>query len=109
MTSRMLTGASYLINRPELLSFWYRQSRKNLIADNFWGTGIPGVVTFDDPPLITSGMVDVWTDDEGRLGWFQAIPDEKEETPRVERSRTPKSKSRTGVFCSPRLRSIRLR
>ncbi len=68
--------------RPELLSFWYRQSRKNLIADNFWGTGIPGVVTFDDPPLITSGMVDVWTDDEGRLGWFQAIPDEKEETPK---------------------------
>ncbi|MBV9886475.1 MAG: serine/threonine protein kinase [Acidobacteria bacterium] len=67
--------------RPELLSFWYRQSRKNLIADNFWGSGIPGVVTFDDPPMITSGMIDIWTDDEGRLGWFQAIPDEKEEPP----------------------------
>src|SRR5579863_9087349 len=64
--------------RPELLSFWYRQSRKNLIANNFWGSGVPGVVTFDDPPMITSGMIDVWTDDEGRLGWFQAIPDEKE-------------------------------
>ena len=38
---------------------------------------IPGVVTFDDPPMITSGMVDIWMDDEGRLGWFQAIPDEK--------------------------------
>lgn len=66
--------------RPELLSFWYRQSRKNLIPDRFWGNSIPGVVTFDDPPLITSGMVDVWTDNEGRLTWFQAIPDEKEET-----------------------------
>jgi hypothetical protein len=65
--------------RPELLSFWYRQSEKNLIADNFWGNGVPGVVTFDDPPMITSGMVDVWMDDEGKLGWFQAIPDEKEE------------------------------
>ncbi|HUE44508.1 MAG TPA: serine/threonine-protein kinase [Candidatus Sulfotelmatobacter sp.] len=65
--------------RPELLSFWYRQSRKILIPDRFWGNGVPGVVTFDDPPMITSGMVDVWTDDEGRLGWFQAIPDEKEE------------------------------
>ena len=67
--------------RPELLSFWYRQSQKNLIADKFWNNGIPGVVSFDDPPMITSGMVDVWTDDEGRLGWFQAIPDEKEEPP----------------------------
>jgi len=67
--------------RPELLSFWYRQSRKNLTPDRFWGNGVPGVVTFDDPPMITSGMVDVWMDDEGRLGWFQAIPDEKEEPP----------------------------
>jgi serine/threonine protein kinase len=67
--------------RPELLSFWYRQSEKNLIADTFWGNGIPGVVKFDDPPLITSGMVDIWMDDKGRLGWFQAIPDEKEEAP----------------------------
>ncbi len=67
--------------RPELLSFWYRQSEKNLIADSFWGNGIPGVVKFDDPPLITSGMVDVWMDDKGRLDWFQAIPDEKEEAP----------------------------
>ena len=67
--------------RPELLSFWYRQSEKILIPDKFWGNGIPGVVTFNDPPLITSGMVDVWMDDEGRLGWFQAIPDEKEEAP----------------------------
>jgi protein kinase-like protein/zinc ribbon protein len=67
--------------RPELLSFWYRQAQKELIPDNFWGNAIPGVVKFDDPPLITSGMVDVWMDDEGRLGWFQAIPDEKEGQP----------------------------
>jgi Protein kinase domain len=67
--------------RPELLSFWYRQSEKILIPDGFWGNAIPGVVTYDDPPMITSGMVDVWMDDEGRLGWFQAIPDEKEEAP----------------------------
>ncbi|HEX4378856.1 MAG TPA: serine/threonine-protein kinase, partial [Candidatus Acidoferrum sp.] len=67
--------------RPELLSFWYRQSEKILVPDGFWGNGIPGVVTYDDPPMITSGMVDVWMDDEGRLGWFQAIPDEKEEVP----------------------------
>jgi serine/threonine-protein kinase len=64
--------------RPELLSFWYRQSEKILIPDRFWGNAIPGVVTYDDPPMITSGMVDIWMDDEGRLGWFQAIPDEKE-------------------------------
>jgi hypothetical protein len=67
--------------RPELLSFWYRQSEKILIPDGFWGNAIPGVVTYDDPPMITSVMVDVWMDDEGRLGWFQAIPDEKEEAP----------------------------
>ncbi len=67
--------------RPELLSFWYRQSEKLLIPDGFWGNAIPGVVTFDDPPMITSGMVDLWMDDEGRLGWFQAIPDEKEDAP----------------------------
>jgi Protein kinase domain/zinc-ribbon domain len=67
--------------RPELLSFWYRQSEKILIPDGFWGNAIPGVVTYNDPSMITSGMVDIWMDDEGRLGWFQAIPDEKEESP----------------------------
>jgi hypothetical protein len=70
--------------RPELLLFWYRQSEKNLIADGFWGIGIPGVVTSEDPALITSGMVNVWLDDKGRLDWFQAIPDEKEELPASE-------------------------
>jgi hypothetical protein len=65
--------------RPTLLDFWYRQSQKNLIADQFWSNGVPGVVTSDDPPWITSGMVGVWIDDEGRLIWFQSIPDQKEE------------------------------
>lgn len=65
--------------RPALLDFWYRQSQKYLVADQFWNGSIPGVVTSDDPPSITSGMLGVWMDNEGRLIWFQAIPDQKEE------------------------------
>ena len=68
-----------LSENPSILRFWYRQSPKNLLAqDSFFP---PGVVTFNDPPAIFSGMINLRLDHTGRLLFFQAIPNEKEEHP----------------------------
>ena len=72
-----------LTARAPILLFWYRQSPEELRPKNVWGTSFtPGVVTFEDPEQTFSGMVNVQLDVNGRLVYFQAIPPEKEDTPK---------------------------
>jgi serine/threonine-protein kinase len=62
--------------RVPVLRYWYRQSPREMVASGFWSSLIPGVVKFNDPDPIQSGMVDLRTDPEGRLIFFQVIPPE---------------------------------
>jgi hypothetical protein len=59
----------------------YRQSPVDLDAERFHTFMTPGIVTFDDPPAIQSGMINVVLDAQGRLSYWQAIPDEVEPNP----------------------------
>ncbi len=71
-----------LPERPQLLQFWYREDPRGMTPNGFWNNSLtPGVVTFDDPPPILSGMINVKLDSEGRLTYFQAIPPERDDHP----------------------------
>ena len=70
-----------LSQRPQVLGYWYRQSPRLLDTERMQGFMYPGIVTFDDPPQILSGMVNLQLDPQGRLTYFQAIPPELEENP----------------------------
>jgi serine/threonine protein kinase len=72
-----------LSERVPLLRYWYRQSPREMVADSFWGSLIPGVVQFDDPQPIQSGMINLRTDSDGRLIYFQAVPPELDESPQA--------------------------
>jgi len=64
-----------LNQRPSPLSFWYRQSDEPFTAITFHTDLLtPGIVTTDDPPTVSSGMVQVDVDHQGRLTFFEAIP-----------------------------------
>jgi len=64
-----------ITQRPRLLQFWYRQSPSEMVATGFGGlSSPPGVVLFDDPPRVLSGMITMKLDPEGRLSYFEAIP-----------------------------------
>ena len=65
-----------LAQRPQVLMYLYRQSPVDLEPDRFHKFLVPGVVTFDDPPAIQSGMINLTLDAQGRLSYWQAIPDE---------------------------------
>jgi len=70
-----------LAARPSLLRYWYRQSPKGMVAVEFDDSlRTPGVVQENDPKTVTSGMVNVELDPQGRLTYFQAIPPEKPST-----------------------------
>lgn len=76
-----------LSQRPTLLAYWYRQSPREMSPNGFWNASLtPGVVTFDDPPPVISGMIQLRLDHEGRLTYFQAMPPEMEESPQTVRS-----------------------
>ncbi len=70
-----------LAQRPQALTYWYRQSPVYLEPDRFQTFMTPGVVTFDDPPAIQSGMINMVVDAQGRLSYLQAIPEEVESNP----------------------------
>ena len=71
-----------LAGQPQALIYAYRQSPVYLDADGFAdNTLTPGVVTFNDPPEIQSGMINVIVDAQGRLVYLQAIPKEVEPNP----------------------------
>jgi len=67
-----------LAARPSLLQYWYRQSPEDLVTVGFHNNlRTPGIVQRDDPPTVTSGMINLELDAHGRLTYFQAIPAEK--------------------------------
>jgi hypothetical protein len=74
--------AKVLLEPPLVLQYAYRQSPVYLDPDGYQGVSVtPGVVQFDDPPSIQSGMINVILDSQGRLTYFQAIPKEVEPKP----------------------------
>jgi serine/threonine-protein kinase len=67
-----------LASRPSLLRYWYRQSPDDMFAYQFHDNLLtPGVLDQRDPPTITSGMINVELDPQGRLTYFRAIPPQK--------------------------------
>ena len=73
-----------LASRPSLLQYWYRQSPDGMMANDFGDNLLtPGVVTESDPPTVLSGMINLELDPRGRLTYFQAIPSQKLQTPKV--------------------------
>jgi serine/threonine protein kinase len=64
-----------LMNRPRILSFWYRESPRAMIPA-FWRDQnmTPGVPQEDEPPRNTPGMTYVKLDDQQRLLSFEAMP-----------------------------------
>jgi predicted Ser/Thr protein kinase len=74
--------ANVLSHRPLVLVYGYRQSPVYLDPVGFQDLSLtPGVVQFDDPPAIQSGMINLSIDSRGRLTYFQAIPEEFEPSP----------------------------
>jgi len=71
-----------LSESPQVLVYAYRQSPVYLDPDSFQGMALtPGIVQFDDPPAIQSGMINLIVDSQGRLTSFEAIPEEVEPNP----------------------------
>jgi serine/threonine-protein kinase len=70
-----------LAQRPPVLLYAYRQSPVYLDPDGLHMFMTPGIVTFDDPPAIQSGMINIILDAQGRLSYLQAIPDEVQPNP----------------------------
>jgi serine/threonine-protein kinase len=71
-----------LSQRPQALVYAYRQSPVYLDPDGYQGISLtPGVVQFDDPPAIQSGMINLIVDSQGRLTYFQSIPKELDPNP----------------------------
>jgi serine/threonine-protein kinase len=67
-----------LKGRPVPLQFWYRESPYPLTADSFHDDLLtPGIVQPDDPPPILSGMIGMKLDADGRLLYFERIPDQQ--------------------------------
>ena len=68
-----------LAARPSLLQYWYRQSPEYMYSTDIHSLLLnSGIVSQTDPPTVTSGMVNVRLDPQGRLTYLQAIPPQKE-------------------------------
>jgi hypothetical protein len=64
-----------LQSRPSALLMHYRQSPYPMSAERFHTDALtPGVVTYSDPPVEMSGMINVALDAQGRLQRFLAVP-----------------------------------
>ena len=71
-----------LKQRPSPLAFWYRQSAEPLVATTFHNDLLtPGIVDRADPPPISSDMIQVNVDHQGRLTFFEAIPPQRQSSP----------------------------
>jgi serine/threonine-protein kinase len=64
--------------RPPVLFFWYRQSPRYLEPFSF------SSVTFEDPPVVVSGMTGTLLDTRGRLVYFYGVPPQKEDAQEAE-------------------------
>jgi serine/threonine-protein kinase len=68
-----------LPGRSSLIQFWYRQSPRLMVPNDFRDLMLtPGIIEAWDPPLTISGMVRVELDPQGRLIYLEAIPPELE-------------------------------
>jgi serine/threonine-protein kinase len=66
-----------LAQRPNLLRFWYRQSSGPLTAVTFHDDLLtPGVLDVDDPPPTESAMTRVDLDSQGRLLYYERMPEQ---------------------------------
>jgi predicted Ser/Thr protein kinase len=70
-----------LSQRPQVLGYWYRQSPRLMDAEGLQGLMNPAIVTFDDPPRDSPGMVSLRLDAQGRLTYLQVIPRQLEARP----------------------------
>ncbi|MFY9676491.1 MAG: serine/threonine-protein kinase [Terriglobales bacterium] len=68
-----------LAEQPPILRFTYRQSPRYLIPLDLQRSLTPGNVTFTDPPLTQSGMINLMLDTQGKLVQFEALPPQVEE------------------------------
>ena len=70
--------------RPSILNYWRRLSPVQLVATDIHSNLLtPGLADLDDPPPITSGMMAMTLDPQGRLQRFTAVPPEKDSSPLV--------------------------
>ncbi len=66
-----------LAQRPPALIFEYRQSEDPMIPSQYHDDKLtPGLIQMDDPPFTTAGMINLRTDQQGRLISFEAMPPE---------------------------------
>jgi serine/threonine-protein kinase len=71
-----------LSTRPPILYYWYRQSPQYMLGNEFHDIAlVPDVISIDDPPPTTSGMVTVKLDVQGRLLYLLALPPQKQDPP----------------------------
>jgi serine/threonine protein kinase len=66
-------------DRPASLVFWYRQSPRELVPENFWTSAGGSTVTPDDPQQRISAMVFAVMDLHGRLLHLEVIPPQQEQ------------------------------
>lgn len=62
--------------RPAPLNYYYRTSPRYMVPSDYHLNLTPGIVDFNDPPPILSGMMMVWLDAQGHLVAFDAMPPE---------------------------------
>ena len=67
--------------RPTPLIYYYRTSLRYMVPSDYRLNLTPGIVNFNDPPPILSGMMMVWLDTQGHLVAFDAIPPEVDPSP----------------------------
>jgi Protein kinase domain len=68
--------------RAPVLRYWYRESAESLAGISFHDDLLTlGLTTPDDPPPITSGMIYVELDPNGRLLEFRSMPAQKLDEP----------------------------
>jgi len=65
------------VGQPPLVTFWYRQSPRPMSAV----TGFDVEVTYEDPPMVASGLVRLRTDPDGKLQQLEVVPPQVEAPP----------------------------
>ena len=67
--------AALLAERPRVLRFWYRESPRAMIPETYHDDIMtPGIPQEDDPPRDVPGMTYLTLDDQSRLMYFEAVP-----------------------------------
>jgi protein kinase-like protein/zinc ribbon protein len=68
-------------DRPSPMLFWYRQSPREMVATNFFGSDGAGEVNTSEPQTDLAGMMTVMLDLRGRLIMFKRVPPQHQEAP----------------------------